>query len=159
MAVVVNDNTKCQIDCTNKSPPTSVTSPPPLDLGMEVHEVEPVEIEVREVEPVEVVEPAIVEPATLKSPEQVLYVKRKMPKRKRKFGRGATRGGDQKSSRPIIVYQHAVPVPCNDDDNGSTDLVHAKRMNKKLHRRNSVRVHPYAYPRHIKVQGDNTSYL
>ena len=151
MAVVVNDNTKCQIDCTNKSPPTSVTSPPPLDLGMEVHEVEPVEIEVREVEPVEVVEPAIVEPATLKSPEQVLYVKRKMPKRKRKFGRGATRGGDQKSSRPNIVYQHAVPVPCNDDDNGSTDLVHAKRMNKKLHRRNSVRVHPYAYPQHIKV--------
>ena len=151
MAVVVNDNTKCQIDCTNKSPPTSVTSPPPLDLGMEVHEVEPVEIEVREVEPVEVVEPAIVEPATLKSPEQVLYVKRKMPKRKRKFGRGATRGGDQKSSRPIIVYQHAVPVPRNDDDNGSTDSVHAKRMNKKLHRRNSVRVHPYAYPRHIKV--------
>ena len=131
MAVVVNDNTKCQIDCTNKSPPTSVTSLPPLDLGMEVHEVEPVEIEVREVEPVEVVEPAIVEPATLKSPEQVLYVKRKMPKRKRKFGRGATRGGDQKSSRPNIVYQHAVPVPCNDDDNGSTHLVHAKWTNKK----------------------------
>ena len=74
MAVVVNDNTKCQIDRTNKSPPTSVRSPPPLDLGMEVHEIEPVEIEVHEVEPVEVVEPAIVEPATLKSPEQVLYV-------------------------------------------------------------------------------------
>ena len=82
MAVVVNDNTKCQIDCTNKSPPTSdSSSPPPLDLGMEVYEVEPVEIEVHEIEPVEVVEPAIVEPATLKSPEQVLYVKRKMPKR------------------------------------------------------------------------------
>ena len=32
MAVVVNDNTKCQIDRTNKSPPTSVISPPPLDL-------------------------------------------------------------------------------------------------------------------------------
>ena len=48
MAVVVNDNTKCQIDRTNKSPPTSVRSPPPLDLGMEVREVEPVEIEVRE---------------------------------------------------------------------------------------------------------------
>jgi len=44
---------------------------------MEVREVEPVEIEVREVEPVEVVEPAIVEPAILKSPEQVLYVKRR----------------------------------------------------------------------------------
>ena len=72
---------------------------------MEVCEVEPVEIEVREVEPVEVVEPAIVGPATLKSPEQVLYVKRKMPKRKRKFGRGDTRGGDQKSSHPNIVYQ------------------------------------------------------
>ena len=79
MAVVVSDKTKCQIDRTNKSPPTSVSSPPPLDLGMEVREVEPVEIEVREVEPVEVVEPTIVEPATLKSPEQVLYVKRKMP--------------------------------------------------------------------------------
>ncbi len=50
MAVVVNDNTKCQIYCTNKSPPTSVSSPPPLDLGMEVQKVEPVEIEVREVE-------------------------------------------------------------------------------------------------------------
>ena len=48
---------------------------------MEVREVKPVEIEVREVEHVKVVEPAIVEPATLKSPEQVLYVKRKMPKR------------------------------------------------------------------------------
>ena len=50
---------------------------------MEVHEVKPVEIEVREVEPAKVVEPAIVEPATLnlKSHEQVLYVKRKMPKR------------------------------------------------------------------------------
>jgi len=46
MAVVVNDNTKCQIDRTNKFPPTSVSSPPPLDLGMEVREVEPVEIEV-----------------------------------------------------------------------------------------------------------------
>ncbi len=78
--------------------------------------------------PVEVVEPAIVEPATLKSPEQVLYVKRKMPKRKRKFGRGATRGGDQKSTRPNIVYQHAVPVTSNDDDNGNTDSVHVKQM-------------------------------
>ncbi len=48
---------------------------------MEVREVKPVEIEVCEVEHVKVVEPAIVEPATLKSPEQVLYVKRKMPKR------------------------------------------------------------------------------
>ena len=49
MKVVVNDNTKCKIDDgTNKSPPTSVRSPPPLDLGMEVREVEPVEIEVRE---------------------------------------------------------------------------------------------------------------
>ena len=92
------------------------------------HKVEPVEIEVREVESVEVVEPAIVEPATLKSPEQVLYVKRKMPKRKRKFGRGATRGGDQKSSHPNIVYQHAVPVPRNDGDNGNTDSVHVKQM-------------------------------
>ena len=127
MAVVVNDNAKCQTDHTNKSPPTSVSSPPPLDLGMEVREVEPVEIEVHEVEPAEVVKPAIVEPATLKSPGQVLYVKRKMPK----FGRDATRGGDQKSSHPNIVYQHAVPVPHNDDDNGSTDLVHAKRMNTK----------------------------
>ena len=134
MTVVVNDNTKCQIDRTNKFPPTSVSSPPPLDLGMEVHEVEPVEIEVHEVEPVEVVELTIVERATLiKSPERVLYVKRKMPKRKRKFGRGATRGGDQKSrhTNRVIVYQHAVPVPRNDDDNGSTDSVHAKRRNKK----------------------------
>ena len=83
MAVVVNDNTKCQIDHTTKSPPTSGSSPPPLDLGMEVREVKPVEIEVREVEHVKVVEPAIVEPATLnlKSHELVLYVKRKMPKR------------------------------------------------------------------------------
>ena len=151
MAVVVNDNTKCQIDRTNKSPPTSVSSPPPLDLGMEVREVEPVEIEVCEVEPVEVVEPAIVEPATLKSPKQVLYVKRKMPKRKRKSGRGATRGGDQKSSRLNIVYQHAVPVPRNDDGNGSIDSVHVKWMNKKLHRGNSVRAHPYAHPQHINV--------
>ena len=70
MAVVVNDNAKCQTDRTNKSPPTSVSSPPPLDLGMEVREVEPVEIEVREVEPVEVVEPATVEPVTLKSPSK-----------------------------------------------------------------------------------------
>ena len=59
MAVVVNDNTKCQIDHTTKSPPTSGSSPPPLDLGMEVCEVKPVEIEVPEVEPVEVVEPAL----------------------------------------------------------------------------------------------------
>jgi len=133
MAVVVNDNTKCQIYCTNKSPPTSVSSPPPLDLGMEVQKVEPVEIEVREVESVEVVEPAIVEPATLTSPKQVLYVKRKMPKRKPKFGRGATRarGGDQKSSRPNIVYQHAVPVPRNDGDNSNTDSIHAKWMSKR----------------------------
>ena len=67
MKVVVNDNTKCQIDDgTNKSPPTSVRSPPPLDVGMmEVHEVEPVKIEVHEVETVEEVEPTIVEPATL----------------------------------------------------------------------------------------------
>ena len=98
---------------------------------MEVREVKPVEIEVHEVEPVEVVEPAIVESATLKPPEQVLYVNRKMPKRKSKFGRGATRGGDQKSSRPNLVYQHAVPVPLNDVDNSNTDLVHAKQMNKK----------------------------
>ena len=137
VVVVVNDNTKCQIDRTNKSPPTSVISPPPLQ---EVHEVKPVEIEVREVEPVKVVEPAIVEPATLKSPEQVLYVKRKMPKRKRKFGRGATRGGDQKSSRPNIVYQHAVPVPHNDDDNNSTQLVHAKWMNTKQLRQKLNRI-------------------
>ena len=84
-----------------------------------------------EVEPVKVVEPAIVEPATLTSPKQVLYVKRKMPKRKPKFGRGATRGGDQKSRRLNIVYQHAVPVPRNDGDNSNTDSVHAKWMSKK----------------------------
>ena len=134
MAVVVNDNTKCQIDRTNKSPPTSVSSPPPLDLGMAMHEVKPV-IEVHEVEPVEVVEPAIVEPETLN-----LYVKRKMPKRKRKFGRGATRSGDQKSSRPNIVYQHAVPVPRNDNDNDNNDSVHAKRMNKKQLRQKLKRI-------------------
>ena len=147
MAVVVSDKTKCQIDRTNKSPPTSVSSLPPLDLVKEVREVEHVEIEVCEVEPVKVVEPAIVEPATHKSPEQVLYVKRKMPKRKRKFGRGATRGGDQKSSRPNIVYQHAVPVPRNDDDNASTESVHAKWMNTKQLRQKLNRI-----DKKIKVQ-------
>ena len=140
----MSSNTKCQIDRTNKSPPTSVISPPPLQ---EVHEVEPVEIEVREVEPVKVVEPAIVEPATLKSPERVMSVKRKMPKRKPKFGRGATRGGDQKSSHPNIVYQHAVPVPRNDDDNSNTDLVHAKWMNTKQLRQKLNRI-----DKKIKVQ-------
>ena len=114
---------------------------------MEVREVKPVEREVHEVEPVEVVEPAIVEPATLKSPEQVLYVNRKMPKRKSKFGRGATRGGDQKSSRPNIVYQHAVPVPRNDDDNASTESVHAKWMNTKQLRQKLNRI-----DKKIKVQ-------
>ena len=36
-----------------------------------------------------------------------------------------------KSLAVPIVYQHAVPVPRNDDDNGNNDSVHAKRMNKK----------------------------
>ena len=63
-----------------------------------------------------------------------------MPKRKCKFGRGATRGGDQKSSRPTIVYQHAIPGPRNDDDNRSTDSVHAKQMNKKQLRQKLNRI-------------------
>jgi hypothetical protein len=68
---------------------------------MEVREVEPVEIEVHEVEPAEVVKPAIVEPATLKSPGQVLYVKRKMPR-----GHASLAGMPQE----VVTKSLAIPI-------------------------------------------------
>jgi hypothetical protein len=109
----LNGSNKCQCGKTNGThhlPPSSLASPPPgaspqSESGALNHQID----------------------------EQVL-VKRKMPKRKRKFGKGATRGGDQKSCWSDRVDQHAVPVPKNPataDGHVNTDSVIVKLMNKK----------------------------
>ncbi len=70
-------------------------------------------------------------------PDVVLPHQRMMPKRKRKFGKGATRGGDQKSSRSdATVEWHAelaVPgyVAAANDPVISDSSAAVKRLNKK----------------------------
>ncbi len=71
--------------------------------------------------------------------EHRVIVKRKMPKRKRKFGKGATRGGDRKScqsgTRDPLVFAAKGDAAANIQATVSATSVAVKPMNRKqLHR-------------------------
>jgi len=70
-------------------------------------------------------------PAIALPPDVALFHKRKMPKRKSKFGKGATRGGNRKSGRSETVDQHAEPAAAAGDAVSSDSAVVVKCLNKK----------------------------
>ena len=67
--------------------------------------------------------------------EHRVIVKRKMPKRKRKFGKGATRGGDQKScqsgTRDPLVFAAKGDATANIQATVLATSVAVKPMNRK----------------------------
>ena len=102
-----NDNTKSQCASNNHT-----YGSPPLDV-------------------------ALPQPTHGSPPDVVLPHNRKMPKRKSKFGKGATRGGDRKSSRSdTTVERHAeLAVPAYATAAGdpviSDSVAAVKRLNKR----------------------------
>ena len=67
--------------------------------------------------------------------EHLIVIKRKMPKRKHKFGKGAKRGGDRKSCWEVDATALVDPTALVARERPTTTAVPVKRMNKnQLHR-------------------------